>query len=179
MLKDKKLLFLMLSLLCVIGIGVCVIVDMAIAGAVTWSKIPLFSILFGWFVVWPLFFSKHPAAMTMLAFTLAVWPFLYCLAGMSWFGVAWPLVAALCGVGLVSMWMLYGLFRFAKMSLWYKFAIVTVLLMVIASPIVNGLVDAYLGQEIRWIQHFTNVFGGIVIALALVIGGRMQRQKVK
>ena len=79
MFKNKKLLFMLFTLACFISMGICIIVDMATSNDMTWSKIVLISLLFGWFVISPVFFPKHQLILSLTVISVLTLPFLYFL----------------------------------------------------------------------------------------------------
>ena len=77
-------------------------------------------------------------------------------------------------IGIALMWILYLLFRFEKISLWYKSAISVLLVAVIASPIINQIVDNYIGYKSIFPNDLINVFTGITLSAVLAVVGYMK-----
>lgn len=175
MFKNKKLLFMLFTLACFISMGICIIVDMATSNDMTWSKIVLISILFGWFVISPVFFQKHQLILSLTVISVLTLPFLYFLEKVTpitnWF---FQLGVPLYMIGIALMWILYLLFRFVKISLWYKSAISVLLVAVIASPIINQIVDNYIGYKSVFPNDLINVFTGITLSAVLAVVGYMK-----
>ena len=55
----KGLILMLLTLSCLIAIGVCLICDFAINGKLWWSVIVIGSVIYGWALLVPLFGAKH------------------------------------------------------------------------------------------------------------------------
>lgn len=175
MIKIKKIMFMVFSLICFISIGVCIIVNMTITGYITWAKFPLIAIPFGWIVISSLFAKKHQVIFVLIALTVLTFPFLYLLEKETlvdgWF---LSLGIPLSIVGITWLWLVYLLFRFAKVSPWYKSAIAVFLLGVIASPIISHYIDTFSGAKLLQLNTFINIFFGIIIAAALAIIGHVR-----
>lgn len=101
------------SLLLLAGIAVCAICDMAISGGLTWSLVPISSMVFAWFVLFPVIrFWGRGVVGSLAALTVLILPFLWGLdifiadSGMLLhIGVRMVLVA----VGF--LWVIFALFR--------------------------------------------------------------------
>jgi len=172
MLKNKKLIFMLFTLACFVAMGVCLIVDMAITKQITWSAYPLISIPFGWVAVSPLLIKKYGKILCPCVLTLSVLPYLYFLEKVTpvsdWF---FPLGLPSAVTGIVVGWVIYFLFRFIRISIWYKASICVFIAGVIASPITNHFVNAYTQTEPSFLNNFINVFSCIVASAILGIFG--------
>ena len=170
--KTRKLLFMSFSLACLVATGVCLIVNIAINRQITWAAYTLLSIPFGWAVLSPFFVKKHGSISVLCAFMLLVLPYLYFLNKITpatdWF---MPIGLPSAIAGVISLWILYPLIRFTKLSIWYKSAITLFLLGCIISPAVNYFVDIYMGQEPFAWYRFINIFSCFTASAALGILG--------
>ena len=69
------------SLTLMVGIVVCVICDIALSGGLTWSLIPLSSIIFAWVISFPvIILGKRGIAGSLISLSLFILPFLYILS---------------------------------------------------------------------------------------------------
>jgi len=170
--KNRKLIFMLFTWACFIAIGVCIIVNVAIDKQITWSAYPILSIIFGWLIVSPLVIKKYGLAISLCALMLFVFPFLYFLEKItpnhSWFA---PLGVPSAIVGIIAGWLIYLLFRFLKISLWYRSAIAVFLVGVIANMIIGHYVDAFLSTESSFLNRFINIFSCVAVSALLVILG--------
>ena len=174
----RKISFMLFTLACFIGAGVCLIVDMAINRHVVWSSYPLLSIALGWLVLSPLLIKKHGLVVSMGAASLLTVPFLYLLnkitPGGDWFQ---PVGLPSAVIGVAALWAFYCLFRFAKFNLWYKFAVAVFLSAVVVSPAINRFVDIYLQAPTDSLNLVINLFSGVAAAAFLAIMGYASNQK--
>jgi len=174
---DIKIIFMIFTLLCFLAVGICVIVNYAINGQLTWAGYPIISVSFGWFIILPLFFRKYVIALCVL--TVTVHPFLYLLDKITpdpdWFcKLGFPIAI----VGIVSFWVIYLLFRFIKINVWYKVAISFFLVGVIASPIITHFVDQFSKTEMLVFNFIINIFSCLIVSAIFWILGYM-RNKMK
>lgn len=175
--KDKKLLLMIFTLLCIIAMGVCAIVDYRINNAITWAYIPILSVIFGYLITIPMFAKKHKLVLFLSTVTITILPFLYLMEKAvtlkDWF---YPVALPICIATIIGVWISYLLCHFLKISGWYKSAFLIFMWGAIIPPIINHISD---GLPYMSLQNFTNVFSGLVISLACVIYGYIKTRKNK
>lgn len=78
--RKNTIISIIFSLTLFIGIIVCVICDIAISGDLTWSLIPISSIIFTWVVSFPiLILGKKGIMGSLISISIFVFPYLYIL----------------------------------------------------------------------------------------------------
>ena len=101
------------SLLLVLGGGVCAVCDLVLSGGLTWSRIPILSIVLAWLVLFPILrWGGSGVIGTLAALTVCILPFLYVLdllipAGGFVFSIGAPIAA----VSAIYLWAVFALFR--------------------------------------------------------------------
>ena len=170
--KKRKLIFVSFSLLCLVSIVVCLIVNIAIDRQITWAKYPLFSVPFGWAVLLPLLTKKHRMVLLLCFLTLLILPYLYFISKITpvtdWF-LPIGLPAAIAGI--ISCWLMFLLFRFVRINGWYKASVSVFWLGVIIAPVINYYVNIYLGEDpFKWHELLNNI-SCVIIAIVLLITG--------
>jgi len=174
----RKVSFMLFSLACFAGAGVCLIVDLAINRHVVWSSFPLLSVAFGWLIFAPLWIKKHGLVLSMGAASLLAAPFLFFLnqitPGGDWFR---PVGLPCAAIGAIALWIFYFLFRYAKLNLWYKFAIAVFLSAVIISPVINRFADLYTNAATDLLNLVINLFAGVIASAFLAVMGYAADQK--
>jgi hypothetical protein len=172
MTKNNKLIFMIFTLACFVAAGVCLIVDTALNRQITWATCPLLSIAFGWAALSPLSVKKHGGLLSSGAVTLLILPYLYLLNKITvttdWFA---PIGSPSAIAGIIALWILFFLFRFAKMNIWGKLAISVFLLGAVAGPVVNYFVDTHMGQNPFSWDTFLTVVVAVATSAALGISG--------
>jgi hypothetical protein len=176
--KNNKLIFMIFSLACFVAAGVCLIVDMALNRQITWAVCPLLSIAFGWAALSPLSAQKHGVLLSLGAVTLLILPYLYLLskitAAMDWFA---PIGLPSAIVGIIALWILFFLFRLAKMNIWGKLAISVFLLGAVTGPVVNYFVDTHMGQNPFSWDMFLTVVAAVAASAVLGILGYVKSKQ--
>lgn len=101
-----------------LGIGsfVCGIVDLAVSGGFTWSPIPFSAVVFAWLVGFPLIqYGKKGIVAGMLALSIGIIPFLYVLSRLIAANELFlPIGIRMSAIGIVFLWLVYGLMQRAK-----------------------------------------------------------------
>jgi len=174
-LKNQQLWLMIFTVLCVIALGTCIIVDFAINNAITWGKTPVLSIVFGYLIITPMFAKKHKIELSLCMLTITILPFLYFMEKSvpvkGWFySIAWPTSV----VSMVGAWLTYMICRFFKINWWYKSAILIFMWGAIISPIINHIAD---GLPYISFQNFINLFSSLVISAVLGICGYIRTKK--
>ena len=173
---NGKTLYMLFTLLCIIAVGVCVIVDCAINKGVTWAVYPIISVAFGWILSAPFFFGRY--MMPLLFATALTLPYLYLLnkntPDPDWFtGIGLPAAV----IGVVFVWVVYLICRFTKLNIWYKIAVPLFLGGVIVSPAIDHFVNRFLNEEMSFISLFTNIFSCVVASVVLGIVGYIRNKE--
>jgi len=161
--------------------GVCLIVDFAMNKGVTWASYTLITVPFGWIITVPLLLAKkHRILLSLIAVTVTTIPFLFMLDKITpvrdWaYGISLPVAI----LSFIISWPVYFMFRYVKISYWYKSAIAVFLYGVIASPVINVIVDRFMEEDISIINlnNIINVFACVVITVLLVFIGMNKQQK--
>ena len=179
MLKNKKFWIMVLGLGCFIGIGTCLIVNLAINGKITWGMYPLVSIPFGFLILLPLFAPKNKIVLSLCAVTILVFPYLYFLSKITptkdWFI---PLGLPIAIASLIVFWILYILLRFIKINAWYKASITIFLCGVIMSPTINYFINkSGFARGNGFLSTIINIFSCVVLSAACVIYGYTKDHK--
>ena len=174
---DSKIIFMLFTLSCFLAVGVCVIVNYAINGQITWAAYPIISVPSGWLIITPLLFRKYTIALCVL--TVIINPFLYFMDKITpapdWF-CKLGLPSAIAGI--VFFWVNYLLFRFIKISIWYKFAVSFFLGGTIVNPIINYFADRFSETEMSALNLFINIFSCLFVSALFWITGYI-RNKIK
>jgi Predicted transcriptional regulators len=117
------------SLILLLGILVCSIVDLAVSGTFTWSLISDSSILLAWFAGYPVIRSGHKGVgISLAAVSILIFPYLYVLhllvpSG----GLLLPVGMRMAVIAVVYAWIIYGLFCMLRNRKYLAGAIVFVL----------------------------------------------------
>jgi hypothetical protein len=172
--NNRKIWALVFSLLCMMAVGICAIVNIAAENAFTWAIYPAISVFFGWLVLLPIIAKPNGFFQGLVMFTVLAGPFMMSVAGVS-DNYSWLMSTGLpiTAVGLAALWASYSLVRFAKTNSWNKAALV-VLTFGSAGQLINLIAKNPITNETYWFSMFTSITACIVIGIALAIIGRLK-----
>ncbi|MDR2043269.1 MAG: helix-turn-helix domain-containing protein [Clostridium sp.] len=104
------------SISLLLGVIVCTICDIAIAGAFTWSLIPISSIVFTWLSFFPVAkYGRKGIVGSLIALSLLIVPFLYVLnILMSVGALLLPIGIRMSVISIAYLWVVFALFKTLK-----------------------------------------------------------------
>jgi len=104
------------SVLLLLGIIICAICDVAISGAFTWSLIPISSIIFTWFTLFPVIkYGNKGIVGSLIALSILVVPFLYVLSNLIKItDMIFPVGVRMSVISIAFLWIVFGLFKILK-----------------------------------------------------------------
>lgn len=171
--RIQRWMWLVTTILAVLSIVICLLVNYVLEEAVTWSWITTVSIVYGWMLLTVLLLSKqYTIEKTLLTGMVMIFPYLYCLslqldtAYILW--QLWSIAAASDGLLII----VYLLLCKCTISIWYRLALI-----ILCSGILNVIIQLITGTTIQSIavQFIGNLAGGTLLACA----GIYQRRKVQ
>jgi transcriptional regulator with XRE-family HTH domain len=113
------------SIVMFIGIMVCTICDIAISGTLTWSLIPISSIIFAWISFYPVIkYGKKGIIYSLITFSVFIIPFLGALnAIIDANGMIFIIGVRMAAISIVFLWTVFALFKRFKSRIFAAFAI--------------------------------------------------------
>lgn len=178
--KGQKLILFPFSIACIISIVACTIVNLAIDQAITWSAYPILSVPLGWLILSPLIVKKYGLVLSICSLDLFILPYLLILdkltPGASWF---LPLGIPSAIAGVVLVWVAYLLFRFVKINVWCKVAIIIFLTGAIANPVISYYTDRFLGEKPGLLGIILETAAFVILSIALFIFGYKKSKETK
>ncbi|MCL1834663.1 MAG: DUF6320 domain-containing protein [Oscillospiraceae bacterium] len=175
--RNRKLFFQVFSICCFIAVLTCIIVNVAIDRRITWSAYVILSVAFGWLVVSPVFIRKYGIVLSLCSIMLYVLPYLLLLEKITpvdgWF---MPLGLPSGIIGIIAMWVFYLLFRFVRISPWFKAAIVVFICGAAINPLIQRYTDSFLNETQPFFLRVINYAAYVAVTVALVIIGVKRRR---
>ncbi len=130
------------SAVLLVGVTVCIICDLAVGGKLTWSAIPILSVLLVWAVCIPtVIMGKKGLAVSMGTFSALIIPFLYLLSRFLRVWTIFSMGSVVAGVAVIFIWILAALFKRIGKDRIFVFWGVTFLLLIIFEFIMNIVVS--------------------------------------
>lgn len=98
---------ILFSITLLVGIMVCLICDLAISGNLTWSLIPVSSIVFAWVISFPsIILGKKGIIVTLLSLSVFIVPYLFLLSSLIKEKRVFSIGAVMAVVSIVFLWII-------------------------------------------------------------------------
>lgn len=109
----KNVIFsILFSITLFTGIMVCIICNLAISGSLTWSLIPVSSIVFAWAISFPGILSgKKGIAASFISLSVFIIPYLYLLSRLLNVRAVFSIGSMIALVSVAFLWLLFAVFR--------------------------------------------------------------------
>jgi hypothetical protein len=168
--KKFKLLFMIFSLVCIIAVGVCLIVDMATGAGLFWSGLVFCGVVFLWAVVSPLLLAKKRKVLcALIAASIAALLLLY-FVGLNNYGIGWLAQPVTLG-GIVACWITFFVLKYLKINKWYLSAIVFALFGVVYNILIEYHISAFIERSMFSWDNMIDLLACIAITALLAIVG--------
>lgn len=110
--KKNVIIAVIFSASLLIGLLACIICDIAISGQLTWSLIPISSIIFAWVTSFPITILGTKGVLgSLISITFFVIPYLYILSELTSTREVLSIGAVMALVSLVYMWMSFFIYK--------------------------------------------------------------------
>lgn len=175
--KAQNIIKFILTMLSVLAILVCVICDLAIAKALTWSLYPLVSIVFAWLVVMPLFsFKDNKITISLTSLCIFIIPFLFCIEQISrTTGWLLPLGIPISIASSVWLWLIFYLFKKME-NKWYASS-VTLVMFLGLRMIINAVASRFLSEPFFDVWDvISNGIVAVVVIILFTVGSSRNRK---
>lgn len=148
--KSKRLIIsFVFSLICLMGIITCIICDIAISGSLTWSLIPVVSVCFVWFLIFPsIILLEKRAVVILTSLSIFIIPYLCFLSNLIGNKNVFSIGSMIALSSVLFLWIVYGIFKCFKrkslalgitflLSIPLVFVINLILYKMIAEPVID------------------------------------------
>jgi transcriptional regulator with XRE-family HTH domain len=163
----KNIAKILITVICLLGIVICMICDMATSGAFTWSLYPTTSIVFAWLILIPLLQSKrNKLRMSLISASVFIIPFLFIINKiMGGTKLILPIGIPVSLTIAVYVWIIYFLLSTKKILKWNMVSI-SILLGIPVSLIINSISNKLTNKPIINVWNILSF--GIMGALSIV-----------
>lgn len=163
-LSKNRILAILFSAACFLGIAVCLICDIATAGRLTWSLIPLGSIAFAWVVSFPaMIMGKKGILGSLVSLSIFIIPYLYLLSFLLKVHAVFSIGTAIAVPAILFLWLMSAIF--ARMGRTRRLLALGISLLA-AVPLVF-LINLILSRMIN--EPLLDVWDGLTVFLLLVL----------
>ncbi len=106
------ILSILFSATLLIGIMVCLICDIAISGNLTWSLIPVSSIIFAWLITFPsIIWGKRGITVSLISLSIFIVPYLFLLSCLLKTKEVFSVGAVTAAASIVFLWIIFAVFK--------------------------------------------------------------------
>lgn len=109
--KRHVLIAILFSAILLSGIAVCLICNIAVSGSLTWSLIPISSILFAWVLIFPMILTGKKAIITgLVSLSIFLIPYLFLLSQLTKTKEVFSIGTAMAVISIMFLWLIAALF---------------------------------------------------------------------
>ena len=158
---------ILFSVTLLVGIMVCLICDIAISGNLTWSLIPVSSIVFAWVISFPgIIMGKRGIIVSLISLSVFIVPYLFLLSSLVKTKEVFSVGAIMAVVSIIFLWIIVAVFhRIGKTKAFVALGI-TFLLAIPFTFIVNIILANMMAEPLFDVWDMLSVF--ILLILAFV-----------
>ena len=171
-------IFVVISIVFLLGAFVCLLCNYAISGAFDWSLYPTGSIVMVWFVILPIFFmKKHRIIMSMVIITVAIIPYLFLIEYLCPVK-GWVIAMAIpiTGISVIVAFSGIALFLYTKINRYYVVALNCIIFGVIVNLSVSNIVYNYVKGPENNISVVIVAMSFAVIAVLVFVMGYVKKK---
>lgn len=168
--SKNVILSILFSVTFLIGIMVCLICDIAISGSVTWSLIPVSSIVFAWVVSFPsIILGKRGIIGSVISLSVFLIPYLFLLSRLTDTEEVFSIGVAMAVISIIFLWIVAAVFyRIGKERKLVAFGI-TFLLSIPFVILVNVILSSMIGGPILDIWDILSGFLLLILAFVFFL----------
>lgn len=168
------------SVLFIIGIVVCIICDIAISGALTWSLIAISSIVFSWFMIFPIIkYAEKGIAGSLAALSILIIPYLYVLNKLiETNGMIFTIGIRMSVISIVFLWIIFAVFKILKERKIFAAAI-SVLILIPVQVLINVTLSKIFSEPLIDVWDVLDILIIMIVAIVLFAFDYMKRKKLQ
>ncbi len=167
--SKNMIISIVFSITLLIGIIVCAICDIAISGNLTWSLIPISSIIFTWVVSFPIIIlGKKGIIGSLISESIFVIPYLYILRDLVNVKAVFSVGAIMAIISTVYLWLLFVIFNRLRVRKLVATGI-TFLLSIPLMLIINIILSRMISEPIIDIWDILSVFILLIFAFTFFV----------
>lgn len=176
-LSKNRIIAILFSVTCFIGVVVCLTCDIAIAGHLTWSPIPLSSIALAWVVCFPnILLGKRGITVSLTALSVFIIPYLYLLSFLLKVHTIFTIGTATAIPAILFLWLVSALFaRMGKAKPLWTLGI-SLLAAVPFVFIINLILARMINEPILDVWDVLTVFLLLVLAFVAFVGDHHRKR---
>lgn len=175
----NMIISILFSAILLIGIMVCLICNIAVSGSLTWSLIPVSSIVFAWIISFPsIMLGKRGIMVSLLSFSVFIFPYLFLLSRLIKAKEIFSVGVVVAIASIVFLWIIVAVFhRIGKTRKLTAFGMIFLL----AIPflfIINIMLSKMLAEPILDIWDMLSIFILLILAFVSFICGYAKKKRL-
>lgn len=156
--KKNVIISIIFSAILLIGLMVCTICDVAISGNLTWSLIPISSIIFTWVVSFPItILGKKGILGSLMSISIFIIPYLYILSSLIKAKAVFSIGAIMALISIMYMWFIFWIFNRLKIRKLFATGI-TFLLSIPYMLLINVILSRMISEPIIDLWDILSIF---------------------
>lgn len=153
------------SVTLIIGIMACLICNTAISGKLTWSLIPVSSIVFVWAISFPvILLGKRGIIASLISFSVFVVPYLFLLSSLIKVKDVFSIGAVMAVVSIIFLWIIAGIFNHTGKTRKFAALGITFLLAIPLVFIINVILSKMIAEPVVDVWDLLSVFMLLIAA---------------
>lgn len=167
--KKNIVISIVCSVTLLIAIFVCAICDFATSGTLTWSLIPISSIIFGWVMSFPVItLGKRGIVGSMVSMSIFVIPYLYVLSMLVKVYTVFRIGTIMSIISMIYIWLIFVLYNRLRARKLLMIGI-ALLLSIPFVFIVNIILSKMISEPVIDMWDILSVFVLLVVAFAFFV----------
>lgn len=167
--RKNVVISIIFSTTLLIGFIVCAICDIATSGKLTWSMIPMSSIIFAWIVSFPvMILGKKGFLGGLIAISIFTIPYLYILSDLINVKAVFSIGAIMSLISIVYLWILFGIVNRLKMRKLFALGIIF-LSLIPFMILVNIALSKFISEPIIDVWDILSIFIMLIVAFAFFV----------
>ena len=176
--KKNVIISIIFSSTLLIGLMVCAICDITISGNLTWSLIPISSIIFTWVVSFPIIIlGKKGIIGSLISISIFVIPYLYILSDLIKAKAVFSIGAIMALISLVYIWFIFWIFNRLKTRKLFATGIIF-LLAIPCVLLVNIILSRIVSEPIIDIWDILSIFILLIFSFAFFVGDYAKNRRL-
>lgn len=163
----NMIISILFSAILLIGIMVCLICNIAVSGSLTWSLIPVSSIVFAWGILFPsIILGKRGIIISLLSLSIFIVPYLFLLSNFIMVKEIFSVGTLVAAASIVFLWIITAIFiRIGKTR---KFAALGIIFLLVIPFIftLNKMLSKLIAEPVLDSWDMLSVF--VLLMLAFV-----------
>lgn len=153
------------SVILMVGIMVCLICNIAISGNLTWSLIPVSSIIFAWVISFPsIILGKRGIIVSLISLSVFIVPYLFLLSRIIKVKEVFSVGAVLAVTSIVFLWIIVAVFKRIEKARKLVALGITFLLAIPFVFIVNAMLSKMIAEPIFDVWDMLSIFMLLILA---------------